>query len=726
MQFPENWKILPCYENTKKTMILDPENRSSSDPEVIKQWSNNSALINYAVHCKASGLVVVDVDVKHNGVEAWQALCEINGEPITRKHKTPRGGFHYFFKHKEGEQYKGEIQKGIDIRYNGYVLTPPSVISKTRYTVEHDIPIADLPDWLLEIMRKDVNKLQQSVGTQSLGLIEAKLLVDQLRNKDLTYLEWTEIGMALHYIDPSDDGLKVYLDLTHGKSYKEGDHDKAFQKWKGFSSDKDNLITDNTLIYICKHKGIDTSFITIQNFSVASAEAIFHKISGRYICTNKEQIVEYFNSIGLRYFTKSDDTNVIQFLKDGNFQMRTRRGMEDYFIAYYHEQVDPIDPVKSKLENAFQTWFKHADRNFIHDIVFTDQKVDENTINLYTGFPLFAHNKGKASYIMDLLSNFLVPDKMSRELLLDYLAHIVQKPFEKSSLVPVHITGEGAGKGTIYDIVMGTILGKYYLTLNKSKDLLNSFNSSQANKFSVFVDESNWSADKEQDDIMKRLTGSDKLEIEKKYQDRYTIDNPARYVIASNRIDAISISENNRRYVCLKAVQMNPTTQEQIANICDKIKGNRDEIEKFYNFLLERDITFFRPYKLPSFARDTNHEVMMARLDPTKEFIRYLYNQRIRFLEKDLGYSQKYLSQLFTEWAISNNLKFSRIVFGSEFRRFFFMTSKRKCVRSGNAVIWYEELNAKDFFIRCNEFFRFENDDAVAEDFLLTTVEEDF
>ena len=51
---------------------------------------------------KRNNLVVVDIDVKNNGLAAWEALKAKHPELNTVTIKTPSGGFHYYFKYKEG------------------------------------------------------------------------------------------------------------------------------------------------------------------------------------------------------------------------------------------------------------------------------------------------------------------------------------------------------------------------------------------------------------------------------------------------------------------------------------------------------------------------------------------------------------------------------------------------------------------------------------------------
>jgi hypothetical protein len=95
----------------------------------------------------ASGVFVVDVD-------RLEALGELPRElPETLTIRTASGGLHLYFRHVVGITNKrGGLPAGIDVRGDGgYVIVTPS----EGYTVECRAPIADAPEWLLELLRDE-------------------------------------------------------------------------------------------------------------------------------------------------------------------------------------------------------------------------------------------------------------------------------------------------------------------------------------------------------------------------------------------------------------------------------------------------------------------------------------------------------------------------------------------------------------------------------------------
>ncbi len=95
---------------------------------------------------RRSGFFVVDVD-------RIEALKELPGDlPDTRTFRTRSGGRHYCLQYVEGiGNSSGSLPVGIDIRgEGGYVIVPPS----KGYSIINRAPIAEAPEWLLELIRE--------------------------------------------------------------------------------------------------------------------------------------------------------------------------------------------------------------------------------------------------------------------------------------------------------------------------------------------------------------------------------------------------------------------------------------------------------------------------------------------------------------------------------------------------------------------------------------------
>lgn len=104
-----------------------------------------------------SGIVVLDIDRKHGGLENVEKMP---GQlPPTYTVGTGGGGLHFYFHAPPGIELRNRVGllPGIDFRGDGgYVAAPPSLHpSGKKYVVLEDNELAPLPQWLLEFVRKD-------------------------------------------------------------------------------------------------------------------------------------------------------------------------------------------------------------------------------------------------------------------------------------------------------------------------------------------------------------------------------------------------------------------------------------------------------------------------------------------------------------------------------------------------------------------------------------------
>lgn len=142
-------KIFPLPAGTKNpTGIVGSWQRDASgDPVQIGRWANDNPGCNWGMSAAASGLIVVDIDVKRvSRDEAWTAWCDLCGcwkiPAILPTVATPSGGWHIYTRIPAGIEASDLRQPSlvpgvIDVRANGFVLIPPSKIEGKPYLAYH-------------------------------------------------------------------------------------------------------------------------------------------------------------------------------------------------------------------------------------------------------------------------------------------------------------------------------------------------------------------------------------------------------------------------------------------------------------------------------------------------------------------------------------------------------------------------------------------------------------
>lgn len=164
----EHWTI-PCVSAGKHPKITDWETAATTDAQTIANWWGRDwpeANVGVATG-RESGIWVLDVDegVKKDGsykagLESLLRLVQDHDDlPETFATRTGGGGTQYFFSYPAGMEIKSKAQAlgdrfpDIDTRGAvGMVVMPPSVSAKGPYAVETDAPVAQAPEWLIQLL----------------------------------------------------------------------------------------------------------------------------------------------------------------------------------------------------------------------------------------------------------------------------------------------------------------------------------------------------------------------------------------------------------------------------------------------------------------------------------------------------------------------------------------------------------------------------------------------
>jgi hypothetical protein len=165
------WSVIPVLTDEKRPAIrwLEFQHRRPEEAELhrwFRRWPEANVGIVTGV---VSGLVVLDIDQSHGGMESLAALVQAHGSlPMTLEAMTGGGGRHLYFTHPGGlvRNLVG-LAPGIDRRGDGgYVVAPPSRhASGHRYSwapgrSPSEVPPAPMPNW----MRREATGADQPIG----------------------------------------------------------------------------------------------------------------------------------------------------------------------------------------------------------------------------------------------------------------------------------------------------------------------------------------------------------------------------------------------------------------------------------------------------------------------------------------------------------------------------------------------------------------------------------
>lgn len=132
---------------------------ATTDPAEIGQWWRQWPTANVGVRTGlVSGLVVIDIDPEHGGLDTMRSLAAEHAIPKGLRVRTGSGGWHIYFAHPGGQIRNSAgtaLGPGVDVRGDGgYVIAPPSRhVSGGTYQWNGNGELPDLPDHLLQRIR---------------------------------------------------------------------------------------------------------------------------------------------------------------------------------------------------------------------------------------------------------------------------------------------------------------------------------------------------------------------------------------------------------------------------------------------------------------------------------------------------------------------------------------------------------------------------------------------
>jgi hypothetical protein len=256
------WAIFPAPRGEKKShkSAKFSDGRrwgATADPNQIRRDFNRWPKANIGIPTGAVNRIFVveaDTPLGHNvdGISALTSLELQHGKlPATLMAESPTGSLHRYFNHPGDVKIVSRaLVPGVDVKGDGgMVIAPPSIRSDGAYRWANNLPIADAPRWLLDLVT------QEEVEERGFGdeLTADSILVDAalevIPNDDIDWDEWNKIGMAI-YAATNGGGFATF-DAWSQKSKKYNAKDTK-NKWHAYHRSPPKRIGCGTLFFLAE------------------------------------------------------------------------------------------------------------------------------------------------------------------------------------------------------------------------------------------------------------------------------------------------------------------------------------------------------------------------------------------------------------------------------------------------------------------------------------------
>lgn len=229
---------------------------------------------------------------------------------------------------------------------------------------------------------------------------------------------------------------------------------------------------------------------------------------------------------------------------------------------------------KTFIENYLNDPNKKSYDRF--DFIPKFSECPDNVYNLFDGYNIFKlenieYKEDTKERFEKLLNHFrfLVNDGSENteeyfKYLIQFFAHIILNPMEKTKVVPILRSDEGFGKNIMTDFIGKECLNeRYHLeTRDPKKEVYGEFNGLMESKTSVVFDEADPEESKYFYDKLKGDITNDTIILKKKGIENTTIKSYAQFIATTNSEELpFKLSSSNRRFVCFECTQKKPSHQ---------------------------------------------------------------------------------------------------------------------------------------------------------------------
>jgi hypothetical protein len=369
---------------------------------------------------------------------------------------------------------------------------------------------------------------------------------------------WTVVIAIKRGSDLSDEGKEIAREWAEQSD--KFDADEFERRWaRGKEGDGDRTIKLGTLFRLAQDLGFEfpnstdltkTPLIETDDDGLSAIQWGVRVRRKEWDKDNRSELLSRMNkehavvSIGgsVRYLHRAQDHK-------GNEELRFLR-TEDMRALYAAVLV----PYGDGWATAFDLWKQWPKRYQYAGIGMFPGKarVPNGYLNLWMGFAVDPRKGDWSLFRKHLHERVCGGDNVHFDWLMDWLAHLVQRPEEKpGSAIVLKSAAKGTGK-TMLNTILKRILGVHASSVSKAEHVVGRFNGHLQRTLLLGVEEAFWAGSKPAEGVIKNLITESEIKIEQKGVDAYDATNFTRLIFTSNEKWAVPVGVDERRFLVLE------------------------------------------------------------------------------------------------------------------------------------------------------------------------------
>jgi hypothetical protein len=264
-------------------------------------------------------------------------------------------------------------------------------------------------------------------------------------------------------------------------------------------------------------------------------------------------------------------------------------------LTYWGPSGDKADIVEQPF---IRRWIFDKTRKMVEKIDIDPRGTDPDVYNMWRGFDAAALPPVPEERVLELIQPItrhfddVITSGVAAhtQFIHDYLANIIQRPWQKSQVALSLYGAQGCGKGIIFEFFRLKILGTHcsYQTSKPDNDLFGRFANGAVNRVCIQVDEVKSLHDHA--DQLKDFITNPTVNYEQKGKDTIVVNNFANLILTSNNANALTVSTDDRRFALFQCTSVHKGDTQYFANLGAHLE--RPEVARaYYQYLMGVDLS---------------------------------------------------------------------------------------------------------------------------------------
>lgn len=360
----------------------------------------------------------------------------------------------------------------------------------------------------------------------------------------------------------------------------------------------------------------------------------------------------------------------IQELKDEGYYLWVDK-KNCYLYDTLNENHSTLEAIDKDLHSSIKRHLpKITDKTFLpNNITFIPDGLGfkHNTYKTYQS----THAKNSDLRLWHEYLERLFPLENERNFIIQYLAHMFQKPEERPTFALLFTSESGTGKGFLYHNILAPLLSFQCCQEDNYGDFLGRFSKSLSNTLLCMLDDpkSNHASTMTK---MKSRISEPMISVEEKYADAKTVKVFTRIILASNERTPLHMEESDLRRWYAPSYIKHLYDQKETASFIKKLSSDLD-LNAIHAWFMEVSLADFNPHNPPVTS------TLMAMQDNSRPMLQVEVEA---FLNESPVFTWEGISDVLTGGFFPNELQ--------EILRTKGYKSKRIQINSTRKTLWFD------------------------------------